>query len=708
MNVLITGATGFVGRHLIEFLKNERRKKGGPRYRIFGTCFPEHPDRCADLCAEAPFVKLVHLDLRDTQAAESVIREIKPDWVFHLAAISQVRVSWDKRRETFDANLLGTFNAFEALRRHAPKARVLFVSSSDVYGYLKPRKKAYREEDRGGIVSPYAFTKAGGELLSEFYAASEKLPIVVARPFPHTGPGQTADFVCSDWARQIALIERRPKHPSVITVGNLDIRRDYLDVRDVVRAYVLLLKKGRAGEVYNVCSGRAPALRDILNTLISLSTAKVRVKVDPAKIRKSDIPYLAGNGAKLRSRTNWAPRLPLERTLEDLLNGWRSRLEADSDAGGNPPNPPFTKGGTVPNPPLEKRGITISPVSRTRREGKVLGSKSEEGTILVTGGAGYIGSLLVGELLRRGHRVIVLDSLLFGGGSLLAHLDHPRFSFHRADVCDREAIAPFFKGVDGVVHLAAIVGYPACAKIGPEASFACNLDGTRHVFDLAEAAGARRFVFSSTYSNYGIAPDGRPVTEDSPLYPQSVYAETKIAAEKYLIERSEPSGCVPVILRFATLFGPSPRTRFDLIINQFVWEGFSEGKIVVYQRHFNRSFVHVRDIVRAILAALAAPAAKIRGRVFNVGSNAANYTKEAIVRLIQKYAPDVAVEYKDLSFDGDMRDMAVSFDRIERELGWRAEIPVEEGIRELIDAVRSGLLAKTANGVVLPVNASGD
>jgi len=677
--ILVTGATGFVGRHLVEyFRRTDGRASGrGAGFRLFGTCFPEHPEHCLEMRTDSPFLELVHLDLRDAEAVERLVKLTAPDWVFHLAAISQVRVSWEMRRETFDANLLGTLNLFEALRRRAPKARVLFISSSDVYGGLRGSRRAHREEDRPEVVNPYAFTKVGGELLAEFYASIEKLPVVIARPFPHTGPGQTADFVFADWARQIAAAEASKEKETILRVGNLSIRRDYSDVRDVVRAYALLIKKGRPGAIFNVCSGKAPALGEALRKLAALSSVKVRVEIDRTRFRKTDIPYLTGTNAKLRHETGWAPRYALERTLEDLLNDWRARIgrePAEAKAGVHVPTP------AAPGRP----------------------------TVVVTGGAGYIGSLLVGELLRLGRRVVVLDKLLFGGESLLAYLSHPNFSFHKVDVCDEAAVAPHLGEAEAVVHLAAIVGYPACAKAGKEASFACNLEAARTVFELAEAAGARRFVFSSTYSNYGIAADGEPVTEDSPLFPQSVYAETKIAAERYLLDRAARSSCAPVVYRFATLFGPSPRTRFDLIINQFVWEALTTGRLLVYQPRFKRSFVHVRDVVRAVLVALDAPEAKVRGRVFNVGLNDGNFTKEAVVGLIRKYVPEVEVETKDLSFDGDMRDVAVSFDRIERELGWTARISVEEGIRELVEAVRSGLLVKAPNGGLLSVNASGD
>jgi len=320
--ILITGATGFAGRHLIRQLNAGR---GGNRPEIFGTCFPERPEQCADLCDAERNVRLVHLDLRDADASSQAVRTIRPDQVYHLAALSQVRISWERRLEVFDTNLRGTFNLFEAVRLHSPKARVLFVSSSDVYGFLEPRRRRFRETDRGTIVSPYAFTKAAGELLAEFFANREKMPVVVARPFPHTGPGQAADFALSDWARQIALIEKH-RGEDVIHAGNLDLRRDYGDVRDVVRAYVLLQRKGRPGEIYNVCTGRAPSLRNILRTLIGFSRRRIVVAVDPARIRKVDIPCLMGDNRKIREEMGWEPRIPLERTLRDLLDGWRARV----------------------------------------------------------------------------------------------------------------------------------------------------------------------------------------------------------------------------------------------------------------------------------------------------------------------------------------------------------------------------------------------
>jgi nucleoside-diphosphate-sugar epimerase len=186
--------------------------------------------------------------------------------------------------------------------------------------------------------------------------------------------------------------------------------------------------------------------------------------------------------------------------------------------------------------------------------------------ILVTGGAGYIGSLLIGVLLNRGYQVTAVDDLFFGGEPLLGYWHHPKFRFIKADVGDPSAFdAQTCQDVNAIVQLAAIVGFPACQTVGHQVAWRYNVEATQRVFEAAEAGCVERFVFASTYSNYGLSKDGQPVTEDSPLYPQSLYAETKIAAEQYLLERAKQSRCIPLIFRFATLFGISPRTRFDLI-----------------------------------------------------------------------------------------------------------------------------------------------
>jgi nucleoside-diphosphate-sugar epimerase len=321
--------------------------------------------------------------------------------------------------------------------------------------------------------------------------------------------------------------------------------------------------------------------------------------------------------------------------------------------------------------------------------------------VLITGGAGYIGSLLASELLRADYRVTVLDSLLFGGESLVPFLHHPNFHFVKADVTEPRTIKDALRGdhasglmwpkPDAVVHLAAIVGFPACQAVGKQVAWRYNVDATKEVFEQAVSQGVDRFVFSSTYSNYGLASDGRPVTEESPLNPQSLYAETKIAAEEYLLGQRAAS-TAPLVFRFATLYGISPRTRFDLIVNQFVLDAYTRRQLSIYQRGYSRSFVHVRDVVRGIIIGLDAPLPKIRGQIYNLGTDNGNYTKDQIVELVLKRMPETVVDYKDLTFGGDMRDISVSFAKVRRELGFETKLDVDDGIRELLFALKTGLI----------------
>ncbi|MGQ9480716.1 NAD-dependent epimerase/dehydratase family protein [Chloroflexus sp.] len=321
---------------------------------------------------------------------------------------------------------------------------------------------------------------------------------------------------------------------------------------------------------------------------------------------------------------------------------------------------------------------------------------------LITGGAGYIGSLLTGVLLNQGWSVTVVDDLLFGGASLLGYWHHPRFRFAKGDICDPATLRATGDGIavgdlppasfDAVIHLAAIVGFPACQMVGPQVAWRYNFEGTKRVFAAAEAGRVARFVFASTYSNYGLSPDGKPVTEESPLNPQSLYAETKIAAEQFLRENTAGAATMPILFRFATLFGVSPRTRFDLIINQFVLEAITRRKLIIYQRGYARSFVHVRDVCDAILLGLEAPATVINREIFNVGSDEGNYTKDEIVALVQRHVEGTVVEYKDLTFGGDMRDIRVSFAKIRERLGFRPRISVEQGIREVASVLTNGVI----------------
>jgi len=315
--------------------------------------------------------------------------------------------------------------------------------------------------------------------------------------------------------------------------------------------------------------------------------------------------------------------------------------------------------------------------------------------ILITGGAGYIGSLLTSELLRQNYRVTLLDSLLFGGESILPFLSHPNFHFIKSDVTEpravRDAVKKDWQIPDAVIHLAGIVGFPACQAVGRQVAWRYNVEATKTVYGQAADLGVERFVFASTYSNYGLSEDGKPVTEETPLNPQSLYAETKIAAEEYLLAQKD-SPCAPLLFRFATLYGISPRTRFDLIVNQFVLEAFIKRQLVIYQRGYSRSFVHIRDVARGVIMGLEAGQDKIRGQVFNLGTENGNYSKNDIVGFVLKRMPETVVEYKDLTFGGDMRDITVSFEKIRRVLGFETTLTVDDGVREVLFALKSGLI----------------
>jgi nucleoside-diphosphate-sugar epimerase len=315
--------------------------------------------------------------------------------------------------------------------------------------------------------------------------------------------------------------------------------------------------------------------------------------------------------------------------------------------------------------------------------------------VLITGGAGYIGSYLTSELLRANQRVTVVDSLLFGGESLVPFLHHPNFHFVKADVTEPRAIKDSLKDdwqkPDAIVHLAAIVGFPACQAVGRQVAWRYNVEATKKAFEQAADLGVERFVFASTYSNYGLSVEGEPVTEESPLNPQSLYAETKIAAEEFLLAQKDPA-CAPLLFRFATLYGMSPRTRFDLIVNQFVLEAFTKHVLIIYQRGYSRSFVHIHDVVHGVMLGLEAEQSKIRGQVFNLGTDHGNYSKDDIVQLVLKRIPETVVEYKDLTFGGDMRDISVSFAKIKRVLGFDTTLDVDDGIRDLLFALKAGII----------------
>jgi nucleoside-diphosphate-sugar epimerase len=310
--------------------------------------------------------------------------------------------------------------------------------------------------------------------------------------------------------------------------------------------------------------------------------------------------------------------------------------------------------------------------------------------MLVTGGAGYVGSVVVEELLERGHAVRVLDSLAHGSvPSLLTAWGKPRFEFVRGDVRDPATRRRALEGVGAVLHLAAIVGDPACSR-EPDLAREVNQAATGELLDDAEAAGVERLVFASTCSNYGKMADSSVLaTEDFELRPVSLYAETKVAAELDVLARSN-NGLPTCCLRLATVYGPSPRMRFDLTVNEFTRDLTLDRELVVFGEQFWRPYVHVRDAARAACVALESPVETIRGEVFNVGDTSENYRKLDIVELLRERLPSASVSF--VHRDEDPRDYRVSFDKVRDRLGFKPERTVADGIDEVMGLVRSGLL----------------
>jgi nucleoside-diphosphate-sugar epimerase len=309
--------------------------------------------------------------------------------------------------------------------------------------------------------------------------------------------------------------------------------------------------------------------------------------------------------------------------------------------------------------------------------------------ILLTGGAGYLGSVLSLQLTKAGHEVRVLDALMYGGESLLPLAGQKGFEFVRGDLRDPKAVRSALKGADSVVHLASIVGDPACSK-DPDLARSVNLDSSLALIEEAQRAKVTRFVFASTCSNYGKMADTSVLaTEESELRPVSLYAETKVGVEKQLLALpAEPMAAT--VLRLSTLYGLSPRMRFDLTVNEFVMEMILHRKLVVYGEQFWRPYVHVRDAARAVGMILEARTELVAGHVFNVGDTRENYRKADLLELILERVPDAHVQ--SVPKAEDPRDYRVSFERIRTKLDYSITRRVKDGIAEIASALESGLI----------------
>jgi nucleoside-diphosphate-sugar epimerase len=310
--------------------------------------------------------------------------------------------------------------------------------------------------------------------------------------------------------------------------------------------------------------------------------------------------------------------------------------------------------------------------------------------ILVTGAAGYVGSVLCRQLLAAGHAVHGVDVLLFGGEALLELIDHPRFSFQRADLCDAACLPVALAGIDTVIHLAAIVGDPAC-KAQPEAASALMDTASRALYAAAEAAEAQHFIFTSTCSNYGLMDGDTLLHEDAPLQPQSHYARLKVGFEQFLL--AQPAGALPAtILRFATAYGPSFRPRFDLTVNHFTRDLALGRDLLVFGAALWRPYCHVADLAAAAALVAARGPEGLAGAVFNVGDSTENYTKADIVAAIRAHVQSGTVHHNP-DHGGDLRNYRVDFTRIQQTLGFQARLRLADGIAALHRLVMSGLLS---------------
>ena len=313
MRFLITGITGFAARHLAQRLLADG-------HDVFGTTRRRRGVSAGVLAPE----RITEVDLREAAAVTEVLRRVRPDGLFHLAAITDVAASLADPDETYRVNLFGSLHVFAAVRAVVPACRVVWVGSSQAYGDVDAAELPLTERQLFRPLSPYAASKAAADLAAYQWARAAGLDIVRLRPFNHTGPGQTPLFVCADFARQITEIERGVRPPS-IEAGNLEVVRDFTDVRDVVRAYALAWERGGAGEAYNVCSGIGRTPREIIDGLLRLSGVQATVTVSPERQRPIDVPALVGSAAKLQQATGWSPAISWEQTLRDLLEDFRRR-----------------------------------------------------------------------------------------------------------------------------------------------------------------------------------------------------------------------------------------------------------------------------------------------------------------------------------------------------------------------------------------------
>jgi GDP-4-dehydro-6-deoxy-D-mannose reductase len=316
MKALITGLSGFVGSHLAEFLlKKDFEVYGIIRWR-------SNRENIRHIENE---LTLFEGDVRDLSSVKQIISDVKPDRIYHLAAQSFVPTSWTAPQETITSNIVGQLNVLEAVRDLKFPIRILAVGSSEEYGLVYENEIPITENNPLRPLSPYGVSKVGQDLLGFQYFHSYGMHIIRTRAFNHTGPRRGEVFVTSSFCKQAVLIEKGKQEP-VVKVGNLQAKRDFTDVRDVVRAYWLALEKGRPGEVYNICSGISWVIEDLLDKILEIAGLKVTKEPDPTRLRPSDVKILQGSHDKFTNETGWKPEIPMEQTIRDLLDYWRERV----------------------------------------------------------------------------------------------------------------------------------------------------------------------------------------------------------------------------------------------------------------------------------------------------------------------------------------------------------------------------------------------
>lgn len=318
MRVLITGVTGFAGSHLADYILANH-----PDADIVGLI--RWRSRMENVLHIQDKITLAEADLKDIVSLKKCLAEVEPDRIFHLAAQSFVPTSWKCPAETFNINAIGQINLFEAILSLKLSPKIHVAGSSEEYGFVHPDEMPMKETNPLRPLSPYAVSKVAQDLLAYQYFRSYGLKTVRTRGFNHTGPRRGEVFICSNFARQIVEIEKKKREP-VIFVGNLEAKRDFTDVRDTVRAYWLCLEKGEVGDVYNIGTGKAYSMKEVLDMLLSFSNLNIKVEVDPERLRPSDVPILLPDCTKFMKKTGWKPEIPFAQSLKDLLQYWRERV----------------------------------------------------------------------------------------------------------------------------------------------------------------------------------------------------------------------------------------------------------------------------------------------------------------------------------------------------------------------------------------------